>query len=355
MVCKAKGCNNSEETGFKYCEKHLCRLHKKAGGRCRKRVLGNTGFCVFHQYHNTKVTIIGILLAILSIALLALPTPIHYLIWGGLIIDFREDMVFEDKEPHYVKIEVINEFGRTLNDVRGEITLECFGGDFKKKSQTFILEGYHKMLSSGSKAEFLFSPDPFFINLVNTKNRKCAEAHFLVLEYQRINETHRELKSIDLFNIFEDDFEIVREPYDNLSEEKIVYNCLTCDVGINIYTAEKDFSKTEKNHKFTGGGSKIASFEIVNPIPEGFILKDYYYRTPFEIIRNVNTGESLFKPCKGLTEEECWALLCKKIEEQYYEPDRLACISPSFGKLITQPFIEGGEIKFESGEVKFDE
>lgn len=274
MVCKAKGCNNPEEARFQYCKEHLCQKFKKNKERCKNQRLKNSIYCFSHQYVYRRLSILGIISLILAIIAIIWGPDIYYFFNGNLNIDFREDSIFTDNQGKpYVKIEVTNELGYTLENIKGTATLNCLGG-YERKSQIFELEGGYNMLTSGGKSTYLISPDPLFVDLIKTRDYTCADVIFYRSHYEKLNESDAKLSSIESFLFFEDNGSIIRKTYENIEESPVDYVCIICNVMVNINSANirRTFKNLWKNpfsengaHKFVGWSSRPPIIEETMP------------------------------------------------------------------------------------------
>lgn len=237
MVCKNSNCHNAEVYGFRYCGYHLCSLVKKNGNRCQNKKFKNKNFCFIHLYSNDRVNfILGVLGIILAIALVFIGPKLYSLAFGYLKIDFKEnDLAFDETGTPSVKIEVLNRLGKDLYYVNGTAILTCENFNQQIKSKTFKLEGGHDFLGDGNSAEFLFSPDPLFVDLVKTKNYNCSDGLLYVALYKKINKTNAKLQKIYSYDFYisGSNYEFTNKSYTNASE-LLSYNCMNCKIKIDI-------------------------------------------------------------------------------------------------------------------------
>jgi len=94
--------------------------------------------------------------------------------------------------------------------VNGTATLICENLNRQIQSKTFKLEGGHDFLGAGTSAEFLLSPDPFFVDLVKTRSNSCSDATYQIAEYHKINKSQAMLDKVYSFDIFEDNLKTAK-------------------------------------------------------------------------------------------------------------------------------------------------
>ena len=313
MKCKA--CNNKALEKFNYCNQHLCNKTKRDGTRCKKKKFKGKDFCFSHQYSNEKVVISLAIIAILLAVIFPLRTlficpKLHYFCFGSLEIDFKENDITIHNDIPSVKIEVLNNIGYPLLNVNGTATLICENLNREINSQIFQLEGGRDFLANGAKSELLLSPDPFFVDLIKTRDYikeegyGCSDATFITGEYKKINETHAKLMEVNIYDFLND-----QEPIKagcGVNDAIVVNTCLYCNITTEIYASNKNkkFSKTE-THKFIGFQTIINPF---NDIIKSGSMGDSFYMSIFGYF-------SSFKLCNGITNDECDTLLCNEVKK----------------------------------------
>jgi hypothetical protein len=296
----------------------------KRGNRCKSKKWKKSPFCFSHRFLGPlAITLAGIFWG---------PT-MYYSVYGKLIIDFKEDDITINQGIPSVRIELLNLLGNPLTFVDGTVTLSCLNS-FQRKSKTFQLEGGRDFLAHGSRSELLFSPDPFFVNLIETKKSLCSDANVQIAHYIKINKSHAELMNVDSFEFFlDDDLEIIKKQY--TYPDKINSSlCISCNVTINIDSFEKSFSKIE-NHKFVSGYTEVQPFKEVIKPPKGLSLA--FARSHFGYILS-------FKPCNGFTSKQCGIFLCGKIQEKYNLS--LKCEEVGPGSAVVTPLFSNRKLNF---------
>lgn len=324
MACKFKNCNDNELLGYKYCEKHLCPITQKGNLKCKKPIFNNSHFCWWHHYSINKtatfITIITIISFLFNIYLLP---PLQNYLYGDLKIDFKENDITltEDGKPA-VKIEVLNRLGKDLYFVNGTATLVCGDLNQEIKSKTFKLERGHDFLGDGSSAEFLLSPDQFFVDLIKSRNNKCADAYFITANYYKVNNSYAKLYDAQSYFIFIDNkrnFNIINENFSNINDSTF-YNCVKCEVIINISSLNNKPFIDKESHKFVSGKHNLTSF-------------------PKEIFLGKNSNE--YSDAFSATYSGYYPLitnhneLCNKINEKY--KTYINCNQPVISMFITTP------------------
>lgn len=252
-------------------------------------------------------TLIAIVLLIVSIII---GPKVYYYFFGNLNIDYKEDSIFSENGTSYAKIEIQNDFGQTLTNVKGNVSLNCSNISYYYFSDLFELPGDKEFLGVGGNSEFLISPDPLFVNLVETKKYQCADAQLEWGDYSRLNESYSKLDRAVTFKFFlkDEEINITKEERNNeqISFQRI---CVYCNVNINVQSSEKNFSKSE-THKFVSGTTSIYPFPKVYPTPRG-LAQDF----------NSLFGNRLlsFKPCRNISQGGCNKFLCYKVKDVFSE------------------------------------
>ena len=257
----------------------------------------------------------GLILAIISIILtiiLAFVGPkLYYLVFGKLIIDYKEDDFSTKEGINYSKIEILNNLEYPLEYVNGTATLNCIGFNSQYRSGTFKLEEGRDFLANGQKSEYLFAPDSLLINLAeNTKNFTCVDAVLEIAEYIKLNETHSKLNQIDTYEFFEEKglLKVVKR---NKTSQSPYRKCLRCKIIIDIYAlGKKHFSKTEY-YTFVGGQTSNFFSEIIETPLEPAYPHGNLYRGQAGFAQS-------FHSCDNLSSsKECTYLLYQTINQTY--------------------------------------
>lgn len=305
---KCKTCKNEALEGFSYCNRHLCNKTKRDGTRCKNKKFKGKDYCFPHTKYiiGNKIGLWGIVIGII-IALIAIffGNKLYYLVWGDIHIDFKEnpeDITYMEGKP-YARIEVLNELGRSLQNIKGTITITCADIGGQITSRTFKLPENREFLPH-NQVDFLIAHDQLFIDIINTRKDSCSDATLVSGKYKKINKTHGKLSEVILYEFFND-----KEPIKincGISSVIKANTCLYCDITTEIYASNKNkkFSKTE-THKFIGFQT------IINPFND--IIKSGSMGDPFYMF--ISGYFSSFKLCNGVTKDECHTLLCNEVKK----------------------------------------
>lgn len=315
MGCKSENCTNENLLSYGYCEEHLCERNIR-GSRCNNKKIKNSPFCWHHHIFINKTSTFLSILAILGFLFglygIYWTPPIQNYFYGQLKIDFKEnDITLNEKGEPAVKIEVTNRLGKDLYFVNGTSTLECENLDREITSKTFKLEGGYDFLPSGDNVKFLLSPDPFFVDLVKTRQYNCSDAFVVIAEYLKLNNSLARLIKIRVFDIFIDNiknFTIVNKSFKDSEQMITSYGCLRCNVTIAINSFNEKTHYYNEVHKFVGGPTRLSPKTYLSI--DGATVSDVFFRTsgaypyfydaPFIFCKNINHQFGLGINCDSI-------------------------------------------------------
>lgn len=301
---------------------------------CKKRYNSEFWFKWHLNQHKPLMKILDVVVIIIALILFLIPYYLcpnyHLFCLGDLKIDFNEDYIIVNEDKQYTKIEIVNELGYTLEYPIGTAIFTCEGGEYKNP-ESFVLEGGDKFLPSGDNRDYLISPDPLLVNLVDTRDYGCSDVNIEYAHYIKYNKTHSKLDDVYYFEIFTDDgFEINKVDY-NYPDEYVSRNCISCSILINITASNTD--KTflyPETQKFVGGTA------ILKPFSE-FVLNMDIHPGGFYLSRTQRLLS--LETCSGLSRDECTGLLCNKIYDEYKFPIDCDLFSSS-GIYVYPPFTD---------------
>lgn len=215
--------------------------------------------------------------------------------------------------------------------MNGTATLTCENLNREIHSETFKLEGDHDFLGAESSAKFLLSPDPFFVDLVKTRNNKCSDAYLQIGEYQKINRSKAKLVKVNSFDVFYNDYgdyDIINKTYDNIVDFTH-YVCMRCNVTIKIYSSNHKTVDKDESHKFISGSTTYDPFE-----KEIFISNPDIVSEIFSFVRSgYPSGFNYAELCRKTREKFHLGINCEEVVNS------VSIGSPPFtyGKIVGNP------------------
>lgn len=265
---------------------------------------------IYKRWSKTNRIFFWIALIALFVGIIAIifGHQIWYALWGNLKIDYKEGSFITINGTNYAQIEVVNNLGKTLENVSGRVYLNCSNINYEMESELFTLGEERVFLSEKDGSEFLFSPDPKLIDLVETKNNFCSDASFEIANYKPINGTHASLENAKIYDFFLEDGEIKIVEKEFVQKVAPLRKCVYCDIFIKISASNlKKTREKEEFHRFSGGKYSPSYYRSIIEIPLG--ISPYFAQT--RITRT--SGSDI---CKN-NEENCSKMMCQMLANQY--------------------------------------
>lgn len=227
--------------------------------------------------------IINILIALIIGVLIyfifsAEPSLYEILIGPKLRVDFYDELKEIDNKTSII-IDLTNEGGIDLHNVKAQLNVSCYDGYNKAQvyygPETFEKPSYHIIADSEPK-QIYFRNEELIKRLKNQKNVNCADSLFLIFIFSVINETSTGLDRILVFKYLEDYKSLTLETIDDYKKfnESL---CWYCDYMLKVDSDEKSFIIPPKRKPHSLTGIVINSAPGPNPPFPGKTYLDYRY------------------------------------------------------------------------------
>ncbi|MBI2580511.1 hypothetical protein HYV85_01750 [Candidatus Woesearchaeota archaeon] len=308
------------ETRTKQCAERF-----ENGNFCGKKVKKGD-FCYCHKKgwitRNTKHIPLAFILGSIII-------PLLLFFYGGDILDWwmgykvkldiqdRPDRIVTEDGKDYLKVEIENKGGYTLNEIRGKLTFYCsqqgtINGQHKFNSisgEATLKSGHYSLLKGAN--DFLYFQNDTLTGMIKDSTLECSDASIFVVKYNKISPTLARFSSAQLVEFFNN---IPELRVTNFTSEKIsMHPCVYCNLTVTVYSNETQDSaifKRVAKTSFEKSGLNAYPGMLINwptPVPEIPVDNSAANSVAWSLI-----GVFDFNKCKNMERLTCDKYICEE-------------------------------------------